>query len=95
MPASIKIHDGYFEGLTWNGKDIFLNIHGPNHEGSFYSPGLVRYHYNGSDFIYVRTLTPPTYGSGRGIDSAGNSFYFVDRPANVIGKGTLVEAQKP
>ena len=67
-------------------EDIFVNVHGPNIQDSFYSPGLIRYHHNGSKFVYVETLIPPTYGSGQGLDAVGNTFYFVDRPANVIIK---------
>lgn len=91
IPSEIKIYDGYFQGISWYNNDVILNIHGPNIEGTFYSPGLVRYHYNGSHFEYVETLKPPTYGSGQGFDRIGNIFYFVDRPANVFIEAHLLE----
>lgn len=91
IPTNIEIRDGYFQGMAWYGKDIFINLHGPNNHSSFYSPGVIRYHHNGSEFIYVETLAPPTYGSGQGLDAIRSTFYFVDRPANVIIKTNFIE----
>lgn len=84
LPPNVKIRDGYIEGMIWLDNDILVNIHGPNIECSFYSPGLIKYHFNGSQFKYVETLTPPTYGSGQGLDINRDTFYFVDRPWNAI-----------
>lgn len=93
IPSSIKISDGYIEGMIWYGNDILLNIHGPNVECSFYSPGLLRDHYNGSQFKFNETVIPPTFGSGQGLSINHDSFYFVDRPWNAIIKADLVATQ--
>ncbi len=91
ITSNVKIRDGFFEGAGWYQNDLFLNIHGPNSENSFYSPGLIRYHYNGSTFEYLETITPPTYGSGQGFDIINKTFFFVDRPANAIIRADLIE----
>lgn len=91
IPSNFKMPYGYAQGITWYGNDVFVNIHGPNFEGSFYAPGILRYHYNGKAFEYVETLTAPTYGSGQGLDNVGYTFYFVDRPGNVIIRADLAE----
>jgi hypothetical protein len=90
IPSNVDTSNGYFQGMAWYGNEIFVNIHGPNTEGSFYSPGVLRYHYDGSNFDYIETLTPPTYGSGQGLDILNNTFYFVDRTANVMIKADLI-----
>jgi hypothetical protein len=72
-----------------------VNWHGPNSAGSGpaacgdgsetgWSYGLDHYHWNGSAFVWVERLVPPTYGSGQGIAISGDTFYWADRPENSI-----------
>ena len=70
----------WFQGLQWMGDILFANLHGANTVGDgYYAPGLEVYRWSGGGFVWLRTLTPPTYGSGQGFCARGNVFWFADR----------------
>lgn len=74
--ASVK----WFQGLQWMGDILIANLHGANTVAeATYAPGCEMYLWNGSTFSWLRTLTPPTYGSGQGFCVYGNTFWFADR----------------
>lgn len=70
----------WFQGLEWRGDILLANLHGANTAGeAVYAPGLECYLWDGRAFRWLRTLTPPTYGSGQGFCAHGNTFWFADR----------------
>lgn len=81
---------GGYQGAAWVGDDILLQMHGPNWDGlDPPSKGLDRYHFSDSEFVFVGTEIPLSYGSGQGVSIYNNRVFQNDRPANGIVSRTF------
>lgn len=83
LSANFESEGGY-QGIIFEDGELYANLHGSNQFGQEYAFGLDHYHFDGTKFTFVERIKPPTYGSGQGIDSVGDTYLWVDRPANRI-----------
>ena len=81
----------WWQGLDWHGDVLFANLHGENETGGTYAPGLEQYWWNGTQFEWMKTHTPPAYGCGQGFCRVPNTneLWFADRPGIAIVKCTI------
>ncbi|WP_226003157.1 hypothetical protein [Paenibacillus sp. BJ-4] len=76
--------DGGYQGIFFDGDDLYANLHGSNEYGKNYAQGLDHYHFNGKEFKFIERIKPPTYGAGQGIEKVGELYLWADRPGNSI-----------
>lgn len=76
--------EGGYQGIFFDGDNLYANLHGSNKFGEKYAQGLDKYHFEGYSFKLIERIKPPTYGSGQGVEKVGNSIFWVDRPGNQI-----------
>ncbi len=76
--------DGGYQSIVWKDDKLYANYHGPNRNGLNYANGLDEYELVGDELQHIRTIKPPTYGSGQGFDYYGDHYYWVDRAMNRI-----------
>lgn len=81
----------WWQGIDWHGDVLFANLHGENATGGTYAPGLEQYWWNGTQFEWIKTHTPPAYGCGQGFCRVPNTneLWFADRPGIAIVKCTI------
>lgn len=91
LNASFEKEGGY-QGIIFEGDDLFVNLHGSNEFNMEYAFGLDHYRFNGEKFEYIDRIKPPTYGSGQGIDKIDGKYLWSDRPANQIVITSSVES---
>jgi hypothetical protein len=76
---------GGYQGAYWADDDLLIQMHGPNGPGlEPPAKGLDRYHWNGTEFEFVRTEEPRSYGTGQGVALWNDYVFQNDRPANMI-----------
>lgn len=76
--------EGGYQGIFFEGDELYANLHGSNNLGEKYAQGLDHYHFDGKEFKLVERIVPPTYGAGQGIEAYGGKYYWADRPSNRI-----------
>ncbi|GGF72792.1 hypothetical protein GCM10010912_17520 [Paenibacillus albidus] len=76
--------EGGYQGIFFEGDDLYGNLHGSNKYGENYAQGMDKYHFDGHSFKFVERIKPPTYGSGQGVEKVGNLIFWTDRPGNQI-----------
>jgi hypothetical protein len=84
-PLSTKFaEEGGYQGIFFDGDELYGNLHGSNEYGQKYAQGLDHYHFDGTNFKFVEQIMPPTYGAGQGIEKVGRTYFWADRPGNSI-----------
>lgn len=83
MSESPPVNAGY-QGIYWDGNDMYVNLHASTVNGVTYAGGLDRYTWNGTDFIFKERIKPPTAGSCQGVELFGDRVYWLDRFENRI-----------
>jgi hypothetical protein len=76
--------EGGYQGIFFDDNTLYGNLHGSNENGQKYAQGLDSYRYDGEAFEFIERVTPPTYGSGQGIEKVGDKVFWADRPGNRI-----------
>lgn len=76
---------GGFQGTLWEGEYFYANLHGHNtNEDNNPFVEMRKYLFDGTNFNFIETITPPTDGCGQGIGKYGNYYFWNDRPNNMI-----------
>lgn len=83
LPQKMKAYGGY-QGIVWDGNDIYLNWHGPNSLSQLYIGGLDEYSFNGNSFKFLKEFRPPTLGCGQSVSKYGEYWIWNDRPMNRV-----------
>jgi len=76
--------EGGYQGIVFNGDDLYVNLHGSNEFNQEYAFGLDYYKFGNEKFTFVERIKPPTYGAGQGIEYYDGKVFWADRPSNTI-----------
>lgn len=86
--------DGGYQGIIWRDGFLYCNMHGPNNYGQTFTGKIDKYEWTGNGFTFVKSITPPTYGSTQGIAYSNGRYFFNDRSANAVVITNSIETGK-